>query len=44
MKLEILIVLLRHLELVAGLVFLLRGVLLIRMYLSILMKNFHEAA
>lgn len=44
LKLEILIVLLRHLELVAGLVFLLRGVLLIRMYLSILMKNFHEAA
>jgi len=44
LKLEILIVFLGHLELMAGLIFLLRGVLLIRMYISILIKNFHEAA
>ena len=44
LKLEILLVYLRSTELVVGLVFLLSGVLLIRMYLSILIKNFHEAA
>lgn len=44
LKLEILLVYLRSTELAVGLVFLLSGVLLIRMYLSILIKSFHEAA
>jgi len=43
-KLEVLLVLLRHIEWVVGLIFLLRGVLLVRMYMSILIKSLHEAA
>jgi len=44
LKLEILLVFLRNIEFAAGLVFLLSGVLLVRIYISILIKNFHEAA
>lgn len=44
LKLEVLLVFLGHLEWGVRVTFLLRGVLLVRMYMSILIKSFHEAS